>query len=917
MQLLTGNNYPAKPKQWSMRHAYLWLVYLVLAVILTWPTIARFTTHVPGDGSDDPAIAWNLWWIKYTLLNRGQNPLVTDYMAYPIGLNLAFYTLTVLNGLTTLPLLLNFGVITASNLHLLFTFAAGAYGVFLLVRYLLTTMDGDATSKRRLVWLSAAIAGGCYAFASSKLSYVALGQFNIASTHWLPLAVLYVIRARRPPERLKNAVLAGLFLAMQAWTEMTYASFLLIFIGLYWLYWLLVGLATRPGESSRWRLLRPHLRAAAVLGLTFALGISPLLAQLLPEMQVEGDFWVQGSGFAEAFSADLLGFIIPTVHHPLVGHWVAQTNIAFQMGQHIYIGFVLLGLLVIAGITGYRSPEIRFWLIAAGLFGLLCLGPVITINGHSTGLPGPFVLLQNLPFFKGNRYPSRYSVMLILCLSILAGYALVQLGRWLSIPRSSLSAPRSPLSALFLALPLLFIFEHLSTPLPQSDLRVPAAYQLIAADAGDFTILDIPLAWRNGFRVTGPLTTQFMFGQFYQTSHHKRLLQANTSRNPEFKFQYFTQAPILNSLLALTTGHALPAERWAADRAIAADVLNFFEVNYVVVRPFHYDKFDGAATITVTEQNAIPYLESVLPLEPIYAGPELKLYRVNYEPGATTTPFRVDTNSPLAPLYFGEGWGHLTPGRPVAAQRRAARLLLPMNAGQQRLSLRLRLPDEFQSQTQALRIELNGWQSPPQAVTPEWHELSFELPAEAIRPGLNNVRLHFERVVPLDRTTGPPVTPNITVVSAGEEVGDFGHIYVNGFEFSPNQRGYNVAVIQPNGAVIAAANFDTHLDPAASTALADFITAAPANAFIAVAAADEASLNLGEAAVQSLQAIGARGDLWGCFRCSHALLYNPLSGTTLEALDPLGPAGVTAGWGLTEPGLAALVDWIRVESVAE
>ncbi len=908
---MTGSHYPPKAIRWWLSHAYLWLAYLVLAVILTWPTITRFTTHVPGNGSDDPAIAWNLWWVKYALLDQGQNPFFTDFMAYPIGLNLAFYTLTVLNALTTLPLLLNFGVVTASNLHLLFTFVAGAYGAFLLVRYLLAKMDGDASPNHRLIWLSAAIAGGFYALASSKLAYVALGQFNIASNHWLPFAVLYVIRTRRHPERLKNAVLAGLFVTLQAWAEMTYASFLLIFIGLYWLYWLLVGLASRPGDSARRQRLLPHLRAAAVLGLTFTLGISPLLAQLLPAMRVEGDFWVEGSGFAEAFSADLFGFIIPTAHHPLLGHWVTQTNIAFQVGQHIYIGFVLLGLLVIAGLTGYRNPEIRFWLIAAGLFGLLCLGPAITINGHTTVLSGPFILLQNLPFFKGNRYPSRYSVMLILSLSVLAGYALVQLGRWLSIPRSSLSALRY---ALYLALPLLFIFEHLSTPLPQSDLRIPAAYQLIAAEAGDFTVLDIPLAWRNGFRVTGPLTTQFMFGQFYQTGHHKRLLQANTSRNPEFKFQYFTRAPIINSLLALTTGHALPAERLAADRAIAAAVLDFFDINYIVVRPFSYDKFDGAATITVTEQNAIPYLESVLPVEPLDAGPELKLYRVKSEPGTTTVPLLVDTKSPLAPLYFGEGWGHLTPGRPLVAQRGEARLLLPLSDGQQRLILRLRLPDDVpQDQSQALFIELNGWQSPPQAITSAWQELSFELPAEAVRPGLNDLRLHFERVVSFDRASGTPAPPNITVLSAGEEVGDFGHIYVNGYEFSPNQRGYNVVLIQPDGAVVAAANFDTHLDPGASTALAEFIAAAPADAFIAVAAADEASLNLGEAAVQSLHAMGARGDLRGCFRCSHALLYDPRSGNTVEELNPIGPAGVAVGWGLTEPGLTAIVDWIRVE----
>jgi acetyl esterase/lipase len=143
-------------------------------------------------------------------------------------------------------------------------------------------------------------------------------------------------------------------------------------------------------------------------------------------------------------------------------------------------------------------------------------------------------------------------------------------------------------------------------------------------------------------------------------------------------------------------------------------------------------------------------------------------------------------------------------------------------------------------------------------------------------------------------------------------VGDFGHIFVNGRDISPNRRGYNVAIIQSGN--LRTANFDTHLDPTASTALARFITSAPPDALIAVAADDEASANLSEEAVHALQAVGAQGDLRGCFRCSHAFIRMP-AGATFETLDALGPAGITSGRGLTEPGPAALVEWIRVEMV--
>lgn len=915
--------------------------YGLLTLILTWPTVTHFTTHLPGDGGDDPALAWNLWWIKYALLNAGQNPLSTDFMFYPIGINLAFYTLTLLNGLTALPLTLNFGVVAASNLHLLFSFMTGGYGAFLLARYVLSNSKGAVECREEisppsprakppvgvaplLTWTIAALAGGFYTFASSKLFYVALGQFNIASTHWIPFAVLYMLRTRHTPHRLKYPLLAALFFTLQAWTELTYASFLLVFIALYWAWEMGCNLWIYRTHLSQSLITKnpsflPHLHATLIFGFTFILGLSPILAYMLPDLRAEGDFLVEGSGFASDFSADLLGFIIPTIHHPILGSVITHTSIQnFGIGQHIYLGLVLLVLFVIGLALSYRYAQIRFWLVAAIIFALLCLGPMITVNGHPTGLPGPFVLLQNLPFFKGNRYPSRYSVMLILSLSVIAAFTLTQISRRLN---RQFTIHYSPFTIYIFLLPLiafLFLFEHLSTPLPQSDMRVPPAYQTIAADSTDFTVLDLPLAWRNGFRITGPFTTGFMFGQFYQTYHQKKLLQGNTSRNPEFKFQYFTNAPVINSLIALQTGHTLPPERWQADQGIAAEVLRFFNIKYIVVRPYHYDKFDGQQNLTVTEQAAISYIEEILPVQKIRDDAAIKIYHVK---DAQLQPeLQIDTTSPLAPLYFGQGWGLLNPGQPITIQRPEARLLLPLNKNMTslkdlsglKITLRLRAPDSSSNNPQSLTLSLNGWRSLPQTVTQEWQELTFDLPAGAVQPDLNDIRLHFSSFSPppaLRASASSFILPDVSVLSAGEEVGDFGHIYINGQEVGPNQRGYNMAILQPDG-TLRTANFDTHLDPAASTSLANFLASAPPGALIALAAADEASARLSQEAVDAFHAIGVTGDLRGCFRCSHAFIRDS-AGRTYEALDPLRPVGVTTGLGLTEPGLAAQVEWIE------
>src|SRR5215212_10100977 len=116
-------------------HSWVLLCYSTLALLLTWPLVQHFTTHVPGDGIDDPALAWNLWWIKARLIEQLNFDIFhVDWMFHPIDINLGFYTLTPLNGLLSTPLQLASSLIVANNLVLLSSFILGGYGTFLLFR---------------------------------------------------------------------------------------------------------------------------------------------------------------------------------------------------------------------------------------------------------------------------------------------------------------------------------------------------------------------------------------------------------------------------------------------------------------------------------------------------------------------------------------------------------------------------------------------------------------------------------------------------------------------------------------------------------------------------------------------------------------------------------------------------------------
>jgi hypothetical protein len=850
-------------------------VYLALTVLLTYPLVQQFTTHVPGDGSDDPALVWNLWWVKHAIIDLHSNPLLCGYMFYPLGIDLTFYTLTILNAFASVPLQPLLGLVSANNVIVFASFVLAAYGAYLLGRYLL---------PREVHPSAPFLVGLVYAFSSNRFVYASLGQFNILSTQWIPFYVLFLIKSRRNPKSLYCPLLAAVFLLFNGYTEFTYASFLLVFTVIYVLYWLVV---------DGWRKNVRFLTNLALIGLIFVAGMSPILIQMVRVMMVEGDFLVEGGGFANVFSADLLGFLVPSGLHPLADLW--RRSFDFSYLNFVFVGYSVLGLAAYGAVSHFRDRRVRFWIVAALLFGLIALGPTLRLNGEEHELPLPFDLLAALPFFKGNRYPSRYSVMLALCWATLAGYGLSRLTQVLRGGRRRW--------AVSLILSGAVLFEHLSTPLPLSDVQVPEVYESVAAEPGDFSVLEIPLAWRNGFRVTGTKDPTIMFTQLYQTVHEKRLLGGNTSRNPEYKFQYFTEAPVINTIIALENGHEVGRDTWDRDRSMAPGILRLLGVRYVVLHT------------EVVPPVLQEYVEYVFGGERVHDGRGIVAYRLRLPPEGEKVLIELGTDE--ARLHLGEGWSE-SQAEYVWAQRQEARLLAVLSPKHQRMILRVMAPGPGQS----MEVTLNGRAVTSLELSEGWHDYEVSLPPQLLRDGLNELRFRFRRLFPTEEIregrytvggTGVTSPVNILVKSAGEEVGDFGHIYVDGRNVSPDERGYNVVVLDPaSGAIDQRGHFDTFASEAESTRLAEFVKAIPEGRIVAVAVEDEASLHLTEAAVLALRTIGAEEDLRDMFRWGHAIIgvKGAEPGQALEAMGLVRPVSVQAGQAFTEPGAAAAFDYV-------
>ncbi|MEW5717711.1 MAG: interleukin-like EMT inducer domain-containing protein [Chloroflexota bacterium] len=898
------------------------VAYAVLALALTYPLILNPTTHVAGDGSDDPALAWNLWWVPHALINLGASPIYCDYMFYPIGLNLAFYTLTYLNAFLSIPFQSAFNLALAANVNLWFSFAVGGLGAYLLAKYLFKVQGSrfevaEPETHLKLETLSAFAAGALYAFSSNKFLYASLGQFNIASSHWIPFYVLFLLKVTAKGFSIfdfrfsiRYGFLLGLFLLFQSLSEFIYASFLIIFTALYLVYRLLT---TRFRLITDYRLRITFLIAALV----FVIPMSPILAAMFQDMAMEGDFIQQGLGFADVFSSDALGFFVPSHLHPILGGLEAQFHFAYI--NFAYLGFVALALALIAL---WKIPQARVWGVFGASFVLISLGPALLVNGARFDLPLPFDLLLEIPFVKGNRYPSRWSVMV--ALAVLVGYGMA----WLlaRIPRNILrlrsgQAPHASRISSFILLTFALLFEHLSAPLPLSDLRIPDVYKTIARDSGDFTVLEIPLAWRNGYRMTGTLDKAMMFAQWYQTAHQHPILGGNTSRNPELKFQYFTEAPVINSLIAVETGHKLDDATIQRDQQLAPDVLRFFGVRYVV---WHSPR-DPANRAALDAARA--YVESVLPVTKFYDATDETgrtiAYRVDDLPPLNQTLIRA--KDPLARLNFAEGWGTLGETS-VWATRREAKMFVRLDSPREVvLALRAFAP----MSNQRVAVQVNGIAAGILAMPSGWGEYALSVKREVWRAGMNEIVLQFDALAPVASVrvgeyaigaTAVASPVSIVARSAGSEVGDFAHSFVNGVDAAKNSRGYNVVVINATtGAVEASAAFDTFASAEESARLAQFIAKIPDGRIAAVAVRDEASRYLSEDAVTALRSIGAREDLRGKFRWSHAIIgvRGAPPGSALESANEIAPAQLVVGVGALEPDVAAAVEWIKITTPSQ
>lgn len=485
-------------------------LYFLFTLLFTFPLFLRISTLTPfADGHGDQFQSmWMFWWFKTALFNLSTNPLYTNFLYYPHGSSL-IYHLPIFLSLLSLPIQSLFsspaGLIISHNLILIFTFVFSGFGVYLLVRYLVKDP------------VAAFICGLIFTFSSYRLWN--LNHLNLLSTEWIPFYILYLIRSV-DEKSLRNSLWSGAFFVFTFLSDFTCALFL-VFFTLFYLVFRLI--------RSREQLLdRRVIRHSSVALFIVIVILSPFLYSL-SSTKID---WQPRPGESIMYSANLAGYFIPVKERSLFGSTFLPSQHRYNGigGGELFLGYTLL-FLVLYTLIKLRKVKIKLWFFSALAFLLLSLGQAIHIYDHSYDFKWlPYNLIYAyVPLFQIGRAPSRFSLMVNLCLVIFSGYGLCRLFNLANDSQVYLLDLKNFLKGFLIrrGMPifvvLLICLEFIKLPTASISVEVPECYQKLRDIHGDFAILEVPAT----FTGTTLVANVYMF---YQTVHEKRVINGFLTR---------------------------------------------------------------------------------------------------------------------------------------------------------------------------------------------------------------------------------------------------------------------------------------------------------------------------------------------------------------------------------------------------
>lgn len=364
--------------------------------------------HVTADAD---MFAWWLNWFPFAV-THGENPLVTDWMHWPYGLNALWNTAVPLLALALSPVTALAGSITAFNAGMVLgPVVSGLVMVLALGPY----VRSDGVRGR----VARGVAGLLYAFSPFHLAHAVAGHLNLLWSVLPPVLLLLAhhLFARGPDggPGLRRPWLLGALTGLALVGQLVLYTQTLA-VGVIFLVLTAVVLALRFPRRVGPALPGLVRAGLACVGVVAALGAYPLYLVLAgPARPRSAIRDVHSTG------ADLANVLVPTRMSAVrLAPDAAGEGLASHIGeQGGYIGPAMLALIVVAVLV-IRSTALRVAAAVGALSWLCSLGTGVVLFDEQVPITLPWAMLAEVPLLSQIE-PVRIQVVTALCVAAVVG----------------------------------------------------------------------------------------------------------------------------------------------------------------------------------------------------------------------------------------------------------------------------------------------------------------------------------------------------------------------------------------------------------------------------------------------------------------------------------------------------------------
>lgn len=452
-----------------LTYLLIFLSYLMLAFIFTYPLILHFSDSVSGWDvmNDSQLFLWNFWWVKKALIDLGTNPFYTNYVYWPQNVSLTLHTLTFFPSLISV--IFQFftnNIIIVYNMIFLLTFTISGVGTYSLIKYLY--------KNQIIAW----IGGFAFAFCPYVFAHAYAGHFNLMNTWTIPFYIYFLLRMF-DRKKLIDTILASLILIIQTYTDFHYLFFMILIslmIGIYYL--------VKNKEK-----LVVNLCNIGILVLIWFIVSLPILIPTYQANKTNSEYQASRTNYEPAMQyTDLRHFLGPNYLNKIIVGNELKNKIEKEFAggvreNNIFWGYTII-VLALLGLVFSSDKRRWLWLTIAVMFFIISLGSNIYYNQNIILENAPAKYLNDWLFKNSDIVFSRFSIISQLMFIILACallHVLVKKKKFEKI-----------IKPVFLIIIFFIAFEFISAPINLTKLSTSGYLEVMAKNKENFRVIILP-----------------------------------------------------------------------------------------------------------------------------------------------------------------------------------------------------------------------------------------------------------------------------------------------------------------------------------------------------------------------------------------------------------------------------------------